>query len=175
MRGVASRVGWAIAGAGALLMAAAAPAQDILGPAAAACAPGAEGPALLVRVYGFKQRTGMLRVQTYGSNPEDFLAKGKRLDRIDLPVTAAGDMTVCVPVAATGNYAVAVRHDVNGNNKSGDWSDGGGFSGNPDISLTRLKPRYQDVAVSVRPGVTLVDVVLNYRSGLSIQPLADRR
>lgn len=126
--------------------------------------------AVLVRVEGFKVRQGILRVQVYGSNPADFLAKGKRLKRIDLPVSA-GRMNVCVGLPGPGNYAVAVRHDVDGNGKSG-WNDGGGFSRNPDISLTRLKPSYRDVVIEVGSGVRSVDVVLNYRKGLSIGPIA---
>ena len=59
-----------------------------LGPDAAACAAGAGQPAVLVRVEGFKTRTGALRVQVYGSNPQDFLAKGRKLRRIDLDLDA---------------------------------------------------------------------------------------
>lgn len=154
--------------------AAPAAAQEILGPDATACRPGTEGPAALVRIYGFKDRGGTLRVQLYGNNPDEFLAKGKKLKRIDLPVTASGDMNVCVELPRYGEYAIAVRHDRDGNGKSG-WSDGGGFSGNPNISLTNLKPDYEDVAFAARQGVTVVDVVLNYRRGLSIKPLVARR
>ena len=35
----------------------------------------------------------------------------------------------------------------------------------------RLKPPYRNVAVSVGNGVKPVDVVLNYRKGLSIAPI----
>lgn len=140
----------------------------VLGADAAACARGAS--AVLVRVDGFKQRSGTLRVQVYGSNPADFLAKGKKLRRIDVPVTRAGRMDVCVALPGPGQYAVAVRHDLDGNGKSG-WSDGGGFSRNPDISLVSLKPKYRDVAISVGSGPKPVDVTLNYRQGLSIGPV----
>ena len=126
--------------------------------------------AVLVRVEGFKVRQGTLRVQVYGSNPADFLAKGKKLKRVDVPV-GAGRMDVCVGLPGPGNYAVAVRHDVDGNGKSG-WNDGGGFSRNPDISLTRLKPKYREVVIEVGRGVRPVDVTLNYRRGLSIGPIA---
>jgi uncharacterized protein (DUF2141 family) len=156
--------------------AAAAPAkaQEILGPDAAACRAGTPGPAALVRVYGFKSRSGTLRVQLYGNNPDDFLAKGKKLKRIDLPVSPSGDMNVCVDLPSYGEYAIAVRHDRDGNRKSG-WSDGGGFSGNPKISLTSLKPDFEEASFAARQGVTVVDVVMNYRSGLSIKPVVARR
>lgn len=149
-------------------------AQEILGPDAAACRAGAPGPAALVRIYGFKDRDGTLRVQLYGNNPDDFLAKGKKLKRIEVPVTATGDMNVCIDLPSYGEYAVAVRHDRDGNRKSG-WNDGGGFSGNPKISLTNLKPDYEDASFAARQGVTVVDVVMNYRNGLKIRPVVARR
>lgn len=151
-------------------VASAAPAQAALGPDAPSCRAGASDPAVLVNVTGFKHRNGKLRVQLYGSNPADFLAKGKKLRRIDLPVTGTGPMRVCVAVPKTGSYAIAVRHDADGNGKSG-WNDGGGFSRNPRISLVDLKPSYQEVAIPVGRGVKPVDVVLNYRQGLSIGPV----
>jgi uncharacterized protein (DUF2141 family) len=76
-----------------------------------------------------------------------------------------------VAVPRTGNSAIAVRHDADGNGKSG-WSDGGGFSRNPKISLVDLKPSYQEVAIPVGKGVKPVDVILNYRQGLKIGPVA---
>src|SRR5687768_4619744 len=66
------------------------PAQAALGPDAASCREGASEPAVLVNVTGFKNRAGRVRVQLYGSNPSDFLAKGRKLRRIDLPVTHSG-------------------------------------------------------------------------------------
>jgi uncharacterized protein (DUF2141 family) len=142
-------------------------AQASLGPDASACRSG--GPAVLVNVRGFKSKTGKVRVQLYPAN-QDFLAKGKWLRRVDLPVTSAS-MPVCVSVPRAGTYAVAVRHDADGNGKSG-WNDGGGFSRNPSISLTDLKPKPGEVAISVGNGVKPVDVVLNYRRGLKIAPIS---
>lgn len=144
-------------------------AQAALGPDAASCRSGANEPAVLVNVSGFKNRVGKLRVQLYPAN-RDFLAKGKWLRRIDLPVTSSGSMRVCVAVPRSGSYAIAVRHDADGNGKSG-WSDGGGFSQNPDISLLDLKPKPGEVAISVGNQVKPIDVVLNYRRGLVIAPL----
>jgi uncharacterized protein (DUF2141 family) len=157
------------AAASAALIGTAAPAQAAIGPDAAACSGGR--PALLVSVNGFSQRTGRLRVQIYDS-AQTFLAKGGKLRRIDLPVLKAGAMNVCVAVPGPGRYAVAVRHDVDGDNAKGDWGDGGGFSNNPSISLFHLKPSYQQTAIAVGNGVKPVSVILNYRHGLSIGPAA---
>lgn len=144
-------------------------AAAVLGAQAAACHAGG-GPALLVTVEGFRERTGTLRVALYRANAE-FLERHRWLQRIDVPVTRGGPMSVCVPVPAPGRYAVAVRHDLDGNGRSG-WSDGGGFSRNPRISLVNLRPRVEDVAINVgASGIQPVGVVLNYRFGLSIHPV----
>lgn len=149
-----------------------APAQAsaaVLGPDAAACNQ-AESPAVLVRVEGFKTRTGLIRVQLYGDNPADFLAKGKKLKRIDLPVAPNGPMQICVALPQSGNVAIAVRHDIDGDGKSG-WNDGGGFSRNPKLSLLKLKPDYRDVVITVGKETKVLDVTLNYRDGFSIKPV----
>ena len=144
---------------------------EVLGRDAPACRAGADVPAVLVNVEGFKARTGNVRVQVYGSNPADFLAKGRKVRRVDVPVTREGPMQVCVALPAPGKYAIAVRHDVEGSGKSG-WNDGGGFSRNPKLSLMSLKPDYKDVVISVGSGTRPIDVILNYRRGLSIRPVA---
>lgn len=144
-------------------------AQAALGPDAGACRAASGRPAILVNVSGFKARTGRVRVQIYGADPAEFLEKGKKLRRVDIPVSGSGTMPVCVAVPGPGRYAVAVRHDLNGNKRS-DWSDGGGFSRNPRLSLSHLKPRHRDVAISVGNGLTPARVILNYRKGLSIGP-----
>lgn len=142
------------------------------GPFAAACQ-GSE-PALLVRVTGFKTRTGTVRVQSYGGDPGRYFDKGSYLRRIDLRVPAAGPLDVCVPVPAPGRYAVSVRHDVNGSGRT-DRSDGGGMSGNPHLSLFDIlfkrKPAPDAVAVEVGRGPRLVPVTLNYLQGASFGPV----
>jgi len=144
-------------------------AQAALGPDAASCRGGA-GPALLVTVNGFKARTGNLRVNVYGPDPALFLERGRYVRQINLPVTRSGAMPVCVRLPRAGRYAVAVRHDVDGDGN--DWGDGGGFSRNPRLSLTNLRPRYQNVAFSAGAGVQNVGVVLNYRFGLNVRPVS---
>ncbi|MDQ8755453.1 DUF2141 domain-containing protein [Sphingosinicella sp. LHD-64] len=142
-------------------------AQPVLGPYAAACR-GNDG-AVLVTVDGFKQRTGNLRVQLYRAD-NSFLERGRWLQRIDLPVTRAGAMRICVPVPQPGSYAIAVRHDMDSSGSSG-WNDGGGFSRNPRLSLTNLRPSARSVAINVGNTTLPVNVVLNYRFGLSIRPV----
>lgn len=140
----------------------------------AACRADSHVPAMLVKVGGFKAISGTLRVQVYGSDPAQFVKGGERLLRADMPVRAAAS-EVCILLPAPGRYAIAVRHDVDGDGQGG-VNDGGGFSRNPRISLAdalaRRMPRYEDVAVAVGSSPRLVDIVLNYRQGLSIRPLA---
>ena len=143
----------------------AAPAQ--LGSDAAVCHAGR--PSILVNVIGFNQRTGNIRVALY-DNPATFLQHGQTLRKVNVAVTPAGPMHICIAVPHPGRYAIAVRHDVNGDNRSGDWNDGGGFTRNPRISLLHLRPSFDQVAVDVGQSVLGVNVVLNYRYGLSIHP-----
>ncbi|HEV2865622.1 MAG TPA: DUF2141 domain-containing protein [Allosphingosinicella sp.] len=158
-------------GLGALALAAALPgaAQAAIGPDAAACRPGSPGPALVVNVTGFKARTGNVRVNVYGPDPRLFLERGRYVRQINLRVSAGGNMPICVRLPRAGRYAVAVRHDVDGDGN--DWGDGGGFSRNPRLSLTNLRPGYNNVAFNVAGGIQGITVVLNYRFGLSIHPV----
>jgi uncharacterized protein (DUF2141 family) len=147
------------------------------GPDAAQCEGRATGPAMLVRVSGFKARTGSVRVQSYGGDPRHYFDKGSYLKRIDLRVPpVGGDLDVGVPVPAPGRYAVSVRHDVNGSGSS-DRGDGGGLSGNPHMSLfdviLKRKPDPAQVQVEVGRGVRVVPIVLNYLSGASFRPVAE--
>lgn len=161
-----------VAAAAAVTLAVSPVAAAVLGPYAAACEAGK--PAMLVRVEGFKSRTGIVRVQSYGGDPANFFAKGSYLARVDVHVPPSGPVEICMPVPQPGVYAASVRHDVNGSGKS-DLADGGGTSGNPRMSLLdvvlRRKPDPSQVAVHVR-GTTPVPVVLNYVQGGAVRPVA---
>ena len=135
------------------------------------CGASASTPAMLVTVTGFKNTKGTVRVQAYRSSSSKWLKKGAWINRIETPVRLKnGSMQFCVPLPAAGSYGVAVRHDADANGKSG-WNDGGGFTGNPDISLTNLKPDASKTALRVGSGVTRATIVMNYRQGLSIEPI----
>lgn len=148
------------------------PALATVGPHAAVCDGGERS--VTVRVTGFRSRAGRVRVQLYAAVQRTFLERRQYLQRIDLPVSASGHMDVCVPVAAAGRYVVSVRHDANGNGDS-DRSDGGGFSGNPDVSLMdmilRRKPNLARVAFTVGEGNVTQTVVLNYLQGSRFEPV----
>ena len=146
----------------------AAPARStIVGSDAAVCAAGK--PALLVRVNGLKQASGTLKLSVYGSDPSVYLKKQGRLRRIKVPVHSRGPIDVCVAVPKAGRYAVAVHHDLNGNGDK-DRHDGGGYSNNPRVSITNLRPPFAQTAVSVGKSPAKVAVRLLYVRGLSVGP-----
>lgn len=140
------------------------------------CPEGYTGPSVLVRVSGFKDRTGQLRVELYPDTPEDFLSPGRALraagkvfQRIDIPTPSQGDGEVCIVVPHAGGYAAAILHDRNSDGKLNPFSDGYGFPNNPSLGYS--KPEVKEAAFVVGEGRATVDVVLNYWSGLSARPL----
>ncbi len=163
--------GMLVAGAAGALIAPVAAQGAAVGPAAALC--NSNATAVLVDVRGFKARSGTVRVQIYSAN-SSYLEKRKWLERVDVPVSRAGNVQVCVPVKAQGNYVVSVRHDLNGNGKS-DRSDGAGLSGNPDMKVSdfifKRKPKLATVSFAVGGATKRVPVTLNYVNGLSFDPV----
>jgi uncharacterized protein (DUF2141 family) len=146
----------------------------ILGPDSGVCASG-DGPAVLVRVTGLKNRAGTVRARTFaGSNPSSWFDKRSYLKRTQVATPEAGAVEICMPVPKPGAYVVDIRHDVN-NNGDTDRADGGGASGNPKISLFDVifgrKPPASKVAFNVGPGVTPITIVVNYASGGGMKPV----
>ena len=141
----------------------------IVGADAAVCAAGK--PALLVRVNGLKQPTGTLKLSVYGDNPSAYLKKQGRLRRIKVPVNNRGPIDVCIAVPRSGRYAVAVHHDLNANGGK-DRHDGGGYSNNPPVSITNMRPAFARTAVNVGRSPARIDIRLLYVKGLSVGPVA---
>lgn len=125
------------------------------------CAPGA-GPAIRVTVNGVKSSTGKIRAQVYNATRDDWLEKGRWLNRIEIPARQ-GRVTLCIPVPSTGAYAVAVRHDVNNNNKTDISEDGGAMSNNPSINIFNLgKPGVDKTRFNVGRGVSTISITMKY-------------
>lgn len=121
-----------------------------------------KGPAVKVTVSGIESSSGRIRVQSYRGTKADWLAKGRWLNRIETSARE-GTMTFCMPVPSAGTYAIAVRHDKNGNGKTDLTSDGGGMSNNPSINIFNLgKPSYKKTAFSVDEGVTSISITMKY-------------
>lgn len=146
-------------------LATAAPAR-VVGSDAQACLTGK--PSMLVRVSGLKKPSGTVKVAVYAAH--GYLAKGGKLRKVVVPVRSTAPIDVCIAVPNAGRYAVAVHHDVNGNGDK-DPNDGGGYSGNPRLSITNLKPPFGKTAVRVGAAPRQVTVMLQYRNGLSIRPV----
>ena len=156
-----------VAGAAFVALGLSTPAESaIVGADAAVCVAGK--PSLLVRVNGFKEATGTLKLSVYGNNPAVYLKKQGRLRRIKVPVHSRGPVDVCIAVPRSGRYAVAVHHDLNDNGK--DRHDGGGYSNNPRVSLLNMRPPFARTAVTVGQSPARVDVRLLYVRGLSVGP-----
>jgi uncharacterized protein (DUF2141 family) len=121
-----------------------------------------KGPAVLVKVSGLKKATGNIRIQSYRGTKDDWLRKGAWLYRIETPVTGS-DMEFCLPVNQKGEYAIAVRHDLNGNGKTDISSDGGGMSNNPSISIFNLgKPSYEKTKFAIGNEVKSISITMKY-------------
>ena len=147
---------------------------SILGPDAARC--GANGgPAILVHVAGLKDREGQVRARVFGGDPSTWFDKRNALKRTEVPIPANGAVDICMPVERPGVYAVDIRHDTNGNGKS-EIADGGGLSGNPDVSLLdvlfKRRPSVEKVSVRVGSGVTPLTIILKYKQGGSFKAIA---
>lgn len=125
------------------------------------CAPGA-GPAVRVTVRGIKATTGTIRVQSYRGTKADWLAKGKWINRIEVPARK-GSMSFCVPLPGPGAYAIAARHDTNGNGKTDITQDGGAMSNNPSISIFNLgKPGIDKTRFEIKSGVKRMAITMLY-------------
>ena len=121
-----------------------------------------KGPAVRINITGVKAGGGALRVQLYRGIKSDWLEKGRWINRIELPART-GNMAVCMPVPTAGTYAIAVRHDLNGNGDTDIFSDGGGMSNNPSINVLNLgKPNYRKTAFEVPNAVKTISIQMKY-------------
>lgn len=127
------------------------------------CAAG-KGHAVRVVVTGLKSDAGNLFVRAYPANSNDWLKSKRYVIRVDAR-PQAGSMTICVPLPAAGDYAIAVHHDVNGNRKS-DLADGAGMSNNPGIKkvlgLVPRPPSVDKVRFSAGEGITRMTIDIQY-------------
>ena len=163
---------WSVT-AGLLLVLATGPAhaQPELGTAEGQCRPDEPGPAIMVTVEGLKDRTGVLRMELYSSDPKDFLsndsdliAAGKTFRRVVAAPPASGPAHLCIRAPGAGTYALALIHDRDGNRKFSIWHDGVGFAGNPPV--THGKPPPEKARITAGNSVTQTVIVMNYMRGL---------
>jgi uncharacterized protein (DUF2141 family) len=148
----------------------------VLGVAEGRCRPGEPGPALMVSINGLKDRDGLIRVEVYPANDDDFLAddavllaQAKVFRRVEEDVPQTGPVVVCIRVPGPGTYALLTHHDRDGNHKYSWWSDGVGLPGTTRLGLHKPKP--EQARVGVGAGLTRVGVVMMYRRGFGISAL----
>ena len=171
--------GWIAAAIGVSAFAAAATMAQpapIMGSDAAACAVDARDTAALIEVGGLKDRTGVMRIELYPDNADEFLgdrhklvAQGKTFRRIETALPETGPVRVCIKLPGPGRYAVAVVHQRGATRSFTFTKDGIGFPNNPKLYLS--KPDVTKVAMTFPSGVTQVPVIFNYKSGLAMKPL----
>lgn len=164
-----------------LILAAAAtiPSSPDLGKAEGRCRPQESGPAFEVAVEGLKDRTGRLKLEVYPDNDKDFLADdnvlvsaGKTFRRVEEPIPQSGPVRMCVRVPGPGRYSVSLLHDRNDDRKFNWRIDGIGFAGNPRLGWSKPRAAAASAEAGNRP--TPIAIVLNYRRGLGVAPLAVR-
>lgn len=151
-----------------------------LGKAEGRCRPDEAGSAFQVDVSGLKDRRGLLKLELYPANNEDFLqddnlliAAGKTFRRVEMPVPATGPVQMCIRAPGPGTYALSLLHDRDGNRKFGLSIDGIGFAGNPQLGMS--KPDAEKASARVGASPTRISITLNYRRGLfSFAPLEKR-
>lgn len=139
---------------------------SIIGSDAPVCRAGKTS--VLVRVSGIKKASGRLKIGVYDA--DGYLRPKSTVSKETVPVRSTGAMDVCLALPRPGRYAVAIHHDLNGN-RNKDANDGAGYSNNPRLSLTNLKPAFGKTAVQVGAGPRRVNVVMQYRRGLSVGPV----
>jgi uncharacterized protein (DUF2141 family) len=128
------------------------------------CAAG-KGPAVQITVTGLKSSEGNLFVRAYPATKADWLVSKRYVMRVDAK-PRAGSMTVCLPLPATGAFAIAVQHDANGNRKTDISTDGAGMSNNPGIKkilgLVPRPPSVEKTRFTAGPGVTRMTISMQY-------------
>src|SRR5689334_8360802 len=97
-----------------------------LGKAEGRCRPGESGPSFLVDVAGLKDRRGLLKLELYPANDDDFLEDdnvllnhGKTFRRVEVAVPQSGPVTLCIRAPGPGLYALSLLHDRDANHKFG--------------------------------------------------------
>ncbi len=157
----------------ALLLAAPAAAQPVpdYGIVEGQCRAHESGPAIIATAVGPKDRRGTMRLELYApvdgeflSDDRDLVAAGKVFRRAVIPVPATGPIELCVRIPHAGEWALALIHDRAGTKKFKLSSDGIGFSDNPHLGLAKPKPEVAKIAAG--PGITRLNIILNYRRGL---------
>ena len=132
-------------------------------PAAVVCE-ASTSAAIQVTVENVRSSKGLITAVLYDDNPETFLKRGARLDRIRVEARE-GEPQLCLNAPSAGRYTVALYHDENGNkefdrNFLGIPSEGYGFSNNPGFSFG--KPKQKETLFSIQDSLINLRVSVLY-------------
>jgi len=88
-----------------------------------------------VSIENVRSARGLVAAVLYDGNPNNFLASGRSVSKTRAPAKL-GVSRLCVDAPITGNYALIIYHDENGNREFdlsflGRPEEGVGFSNNP--------------------------------------------
>ncbi len=136
--------------------------QAALPPAADTCE--TKPYSILVTVHDVRRSEGTITADLHGDDPEKFLGRGQRLDRIRVPATE-GQTQMCIAVDTPGVYALALYHDEDADTKFdknfiGLPSEPFGLSNDPKIRLAM--PKHSESAFEVTGPLTPVTVTLRH-------------
>ena len=149
------RFGWAAAGA-ALLLTACFPSHVF--------SPKGKIAEIEINIEAVRSNKGMVLIALYQTKP-NFMKEDKAIVRYAVKANKTGVVAVIRGELATGEYAIAVYHDENGNSKldlrkSGIPKEGVGFSNN--LKSEKNTPDWNTAAFSVSEGDNAVKIKMNY-------------
>ncbi|MDX1580071.1 MAG: DUF2141 domain-containing protein [Alphaproteobacteria bacterium] len=112
-----------------------------------------------VVLQNVRSNDGNIRISLYNSNPNEWLAKGAKLIRFDVPAQK-GVMEICLPVPYHGDFAFGLYHDENADTDMAFFKEGYGFSNNVKVFLS--KPDHEEVEFYAGEGRTEQEIFLRY-------------
>lgn len=123
--------------------------------------------AIQVTVENVRSSKGLITAVLYNDNPDTFLKRGARLDRIRVEAHE-GETRLCLHAPADGRYSIALYHDENGNkefdrNFLGIPTEGYGFSQNPGFRFG--KPDVEETLFTLDGSAADLRISVLYLSG----------
>jgi uncharacterized protein (DUF2141 family) len=130
----------------------------------AACDAAGDPATIEVTVEKVRNSKGLITAVLYNDDPETFLKRGARLDRIRVDARE-GETTLCLRAPAAGRYSVALYHDENGNEEFdrdflGIPSEGYGFSQNPGFRFG--KPDVEETLFTIDEAPVSLRIAMQY-------------
>lgn len=123
--------------------------------------------AIHVTVDNVRNSKGLITAVLYNDDPDTFLKRGAKLDRIRVEAHE-GKTELCLKAPAAGRYSVALYHDENGNKEFdrdflGIPTEGYGFSRNPGFRFG--KPDLEETLFSTDGDPTNLRISILYLQG----------